>query len=321
LNILWPDIHLNLTKNIAKALNKLGHTLILPSNEYIPSNFPPKEFNQWIWNTTWTQEKADLEFQHKNVRVLNKDQILDLKPEIVFITSFESQFEILNEIWPHLKENSKLACYSGNDYWDGAYPFYIIKNYLCADYVGYFLANKYKVNHLYYKPWVDYDRCTFDGPTDGNIVGIYISEYEKNFSQEYKISKSLQEETPYIDYHYHTSSSQEELTKTLKSSIATQHIKHLEGYGISVIESMACGRPVLMHRQMAKNKSLMQWSIENTTALFFESNYEYIAKLKALYESKDYRYYLQNMTASVIRQIIDNDRETEKLGHFLNNLV
>jgi hypothetical protein len=321
LNILWPDIHLNLTKNIAKALNKLGHTLILPSNEYIPTNFPPKEFNQWIWNTTWTQEKADIEFQHKNVRVLNKDQILDIKPEIVFITSFESQFEILNEIWPHLKENSKLACYSGNDYWDGAYPFYIIKNYLCADYVGYFLANKYKVNHLYYKPWVDYDRCTFDGPTDGNIVGIYISEYEKNFNQEYKISKSLQEETPYINYHYHTNSSQEELTKTLKSSIATQHIKHLEGYGISVIESMACGRPVLIHRQMAKNKSLMQWSIENTTALFFESNYEYIAKLKALYESKDYRYYLQNMTASVIRQIIDNDRETEKLGHFLNNLV
>jgi len=321
LNILWPDIHKNLTKNIAKALYKLNHTLILPSNEYIPTNLPPKQFNQWAWNTTWTQEKADIEFEYKNVKVLNKQQILDLKPEIIFITSFESQFEILNEIWPHLKDNSKLACYSGNDYWDGAYPFYIIKNYLCADYVGFCLANKYKVNHLYYKPWVDYDRCTFDGPTDGNIIGIYISEYEKNFNQEYNMSKSLQQITPEIDYHYHTSSSQEELTKTLKSSIATQHIKHLEGYGIAVIESMACGRPVFMHRQMAKNKSLMNWSIENVTALFFESEYEYIAKLKALYDSKEYRHFLQYTTANVIRQIIDNNIETEKLGHFLNNLV
>ena len=321
MNILWPDIHKNLTKNIAKALYKLNHTLILPSNEYVPTNLPPKQFNQWAWNTTWTQEKADIEFEYKNVKVLNKQQILELKPEIIFITSFESQFEILNEIWPHLKDNSKLACYSGNDYWDGAYPFYIIKNYLCADYVGFCLANKYKVNHLYYKPWVDYDRCTFDGPTDGNIIGIYISEYEKNFNQEYNMSKSLQQITPEIDYHYHTSSSQEELTKTLKSSIATQHIKHLEGYGIAVIESMACGRPVFMHRQMAKNKSLMNWSIENVTALFFESEYEYIAKLKALYDSKEYRHFLQYTTANVIRQIIDNNIETEKLGHFLNNLV
>lgn len=321
MNILWPDIHKNLTKNIAKAFYKLNHTLILPSNEYISKNLPPQQFNQWAWNTTWTQEKADIEFEHKNVKVLNKQEILDLKPEIVFITSFESQFEILNEIWPHLKDNSKLACYSGNDYWDGAYPFYIIKNYLCADYVGFCLANKYKVNHLYYKPWVDYDRCTFDGPTDGNIIGIYISEYEKNFNQEYNMSKSLQQITPEIDYHYHTSSSQEELTKTLKSSIATQHIKHLEGYGIAVIESMACGKPVLMHRQMAKNKSLMNWSIENVTALFFESEYEYIAKLKALYDSKEYRHFLQYTTANVIRQIIDNNAETEKLGHFLNNLV
>ena len=239
MNILWPDIHKNLTKNIAKAFSLLGHNLILPSNEYIPTNLPPKQFNQWVWNNTWTQEKADLEFTTKNVKVLNKQQILDLKPEIIFITSFESQFEILNEIWPHLKDSSKLACYSGNDYWDGAYPFYIIKNYLCADYLGFCLANKYKVNHLYYKPWVDYDRCTFDGPTDGNIIGIYISEYEKNFKQEYNISRELQKITPYIDYHYHTDSSQEQLTATLKSSIATQHIKHLEGYGIAVIESMA----------------------------------------------------------------------------------
>lgn len=321
MNIFWPDIHKNLTKGISEALNILGHTLILPSSEYKITHRPPNQFSQFVWNEEWSQEKANSFFNKKNIKVLNKEQILDLKPEIIFISNFESQFEILNEIWPHLKDKSTLAFYSGNDYWDGAYPFYVSQNYLCADYTGYLLSNKYKLNYLYYKPWIDYDRCKFEGPTDGNIVGIYISEYEKNFNKEYLYSKELKKLTPYIEYHYHTNSTQEELTKTLKSSIATQHIKSLEGYGMAVIESMACGKPVFLHRNLAQNKSLMQWSIENITALFFETPEEYSAKLKALTDSKDYRHFIQTTTGKVIRQIINNDKETEKLGHFLNNLL
>lgn len=320
MNIFWPDIHRSLTKSISEAFNLLGHTLIIPSNEYKVIHRAPQEFSQFVWNEDWTQEKADIFFPHKNVKILNKEEILDLKPEIIFITSFETQFEILNELWPHLKDKSKLVFYSGNDYWEGAYPFYISQNYLCADYVGYLLSNKHKLNYLYYKPWVDYDRCFFEGPKDGNIVGVYISEYEKNFNQEYLYSKELEKLTPYIQYHYHTQSTTEELTKSLKSSIATQHIKRLEGYGISIIESMACGKPVFLHRKLSQNKSLLQWSIENVTALFFDSAEEYIAKLKALTESKDYRHFLQNTTSNVIRQIINNENETKKLGHFLNNL-
>jgi glycosyltransferase involved in cell wall biosynthesis len=321
MNIFWPDIHKNLTKGISQAFNLLGHTLILPSEKYKITYRAPSQFSQFVWNEEWTQKKADNFFPFKNVQVLSKSEILDLKPDIVFITSFETQFEILTELWPNLKSFSKLAAYSGNDYWDGAYPFNIIKNYLCADYVGYVLSNKYKLNYLYYKPWVDYNRCTFDGNTDSNIIGIYISEYQKLFNNEYKYSKELQKLTPFIDYHYHTNSTQEELTRTLKSSIATQHIKSLEGYGMAIIESMACGKPVFLHRRLSQNKSLKQWSIENITALFFETPEEYHSKLKALIDSRDYRYFLQTTTAEVIRQIINNEKETQKLGHFINNLL
>lgn len=321
MNIFWPDIHKNLTRGIAEAFHLLNHTLILPSKQYKISHRAPNQFSQFVWNEEWTQEKANLFFKHQNVKVLNKEEILDLKPEILFISNFESQFEILNELWPHLKNESKLVFYSGNDYWDGAYPFYISQNYLCADYTGYLLSNKHKLNYLYYKPWVDYDRCKFEGVTDSNIIGIYIAEYEKNFNKEYLYSKELEKLTPYIKYHYHTNSTQQEVTQTLKSSIATQHIKGLEGYGIAIIESMACGKPVFLHRQLSQNKSLMQWSIENTTALFFDSSEEYAAKLKALVDSKDYRHFLHYQTANTIRQIIDNQKETEKLRNFLNNLI
>ena len=83
---------------------------------------------------------------------------------------------------------------------------------------------------------------------------------------------------------------------------------------------MACGRPVFLHKQLAMNKSLLQWSIENATVLFFDSDYEYVSKLKALMDSKDYRYYLQETCSKTIRKIIDNNIETQNLNKFLINL-
>jgi hypothetical protein len=320
MNILWPDIHKSLTKSIATSFERLGYNLILPSEEYSVSNYPPSNFSQFVWATNWNQEKADNFFNTKNIKVLNKQEILDLKPEVIFITNFESQFEILKEIWPVLKDKSKIACYSGNDYWDGAYPLNFIKNYLCADYTGYLLSNKYNLHYLYYKPWVFYDELGFSNPRDGNIVGIYISEYQKNFKKEFDYSLYLKERSPFVDYHYHTKSNRKEILQTLHKSIATQHIKGLEGYGIAIIESMATGNPVFLHRQLSKNKSLLQWSIENKTAFFFDTEEEYINKLKSLIESRDYRYYIQSTTANTIRQIIDNETETEKLKFFIENL-
>lgn len=320
MNILWPDIHKNLTKSMAKAFDLLNYNIIIPSKDYNIKHRPPKQFSQFVWNEEWTQEKANIFFDTKNVKILSKEQILDLKPEVVFITNFESQFEILEELYPILNNKSKFAFYSGNDYWDGAYPFFKIKNYLCADYTGYLLSRKYNLNYLYYKPWVDYDNLKFAGYSDQFNIGIYISEYEKNFSKEYQYSKHLEKLTPWINYIYNTKSTHQEVLDSLHKSIATQHIKSLEGYGIAIIESMACGRPVFLHRQLSMNKSLLQWSIENATALFFDSDHEYISKLKSFIDSKDYRYYLQETCSKTIRKIIDNKTETENLNKFLINL-
>jgi len=321
MNILWPDMHLNLTKGMAKAFNLLGHTMVIPSKDYTIKHYPPKQFSQNVWNTTWTQEKAEKELDAKNILVLNKQEILDLKPEIIFITSFESQFEILNEIWPILGNQSKLACYSGNDYWDGAYPFDIIKNYLVADYTGYLIAQKYKINHLYYKPWIDYNKCSFIETTDNPSIGVYIHNYENNFPHDYQNFLFLKQSTPYVNYDLHDASTHSQVLEAQNKNSATLHLKRLEGYGIAIIESMARGRPVFLHREQSINKSLTQWSIENLTALYFSTYEEYNAKLKAFLESKDYRHYFQKNTASMIRQIINNDIETEKLGNFLNSLV
>ena len=88
--------------------------------------------------------------QHQSI-VVNKEQILDSPPDVIFVTSFENQFEILEELWPTLSQKGvKLVFYSGNDYWPDAYPWYMLSNYLCADQLALNLCQQHNKHFLYY---------------------------------------------------------------------------------------------------------------------------------------------------------------------------
>ena len=115
MNIIFPEIHTNLSKRISIAFNALGHTMIVPSDQYKPTYYGPTR-PDWIWNSSYNQQKADKIFKYKNVRVLSKEEILDSKIDCVFISSFENQFEIIHELMPKMPKSTKLCHFSGNDY-------------------------------------------------------------------------------------------------------------------------------------------------------------------------------------------------------------
>lgn len=306
---------------MARAFSFLGHELILPSKEYKPVNRPSPPVTDFVWSETWDSEKINKHFNTDNVTCLSKEEILDLKPEVIFITAYENQFEILREIWPHLKSKSKIVMYSGNSYWPEAYPFGEVENYLCADHLSYSLCVHNKKNFLYYRPWVDYDTFSFDGVNDSNVVGSYISNFETTFPEDYKYSENLKTMIDFLDIKLHTEISHEEVALRMKESVATLHVKRLEGYGYAIIESMACGRPVFLHAKYSQGKSYQNWAIENSTALYFSNAYNLHCKAKALTESKDYRHYIQSTCASAIRTLIDNEEQTNNLGKFLEKLI
>tara|TARA_Y100001938_G_scaffold29079_1_gene39274 strand:+ start:16740 stop:17705 length:966 start_codon:yes stop_codon:yes gene_type:complete len=319
-NILFPDIHLNLTKNIARALSTLGHTLILPSKDYVATHRPPAPVNDFVWNETWDEQKIKKHFNTDNVTCLNKEQILDLKPDVVFITAYENQFEILEELYPHLREKSKIAMYSGNSYWPEAYPIDRVDNFLCADWLSYHVCLHNKKNYLYYRPWVDYETFNFKGSNSSNILGSYISNFSKAFPDDYKYCNYLKDALDFLDIKLHSNITHEEVPIEMEHSMATLHVKKMEGYGYAIIESMASGRPVFLYSKYSGDKSYQQWAIENVTALYFSDAYELHCKAKAMLESEDYRHHLQHTCAENIRKLINNEEQTDNLKHFLENL-
>ena len=317
MKILFPIIHNNLTRSFCQVFRELGYEIIIPC--YAATQKPPTG-EMWIWNGDNSQKDLDNLYGKNVIAATSEQHVVDLSPDILFITTYENQFEILNNIAPRLP-NSKVVAYSGNDYWDGALDFNRIKNYLPADMTGKVLAKKYNVNHIDYIPWVFYDEVFFSGANDSNNIGTYIGEYESLFPQDYAIYNRIRSEIQNSNFILHSKSKYSDCIKSMHSSFATLHVKRLEGHGFAIIESMACGRPVFMFKKYMANKALNKWSIEGVTSYSFNGITDLNEKISRLINDKSYRNSVQKNCASKIREIIDNDEQTNKLKIFLNELI
>ena len=318
MKIFFPDIHITLTKNLSKSFEQLGHQIVIPSNDYEITELPPQN---WAWNTSHTKDSINKYDFASNSIFVNNEELLDLKPEVIFVSAFENQFEVLNVIWPEAKKwGAKLVFYSGNDYWETAYPWDIIENYMPADQLAANLCEKHRKHYFHYRPWIDYDMFSFKGVSDGNKVGTYICDYKKNFPQDYDCNKQILNIHP-ADYILCEDKTKKETADIMYETISTLHIKRLEGYGFAIIESMARGRPVFFWEPLTKGKSYLQWLELGVTGFTFRDMGDYISQQNFLISDNDFRHQTQTECAKKIRQIINNEDQNLKLKNFLNNLI
>lgn len=318
MKIFFPDIHITLTKNLSKSLQQLGHQIVIPSNDYEITELPPQN---WAWNTSHTKDSINKYDFASNSIFVNNEELLDLKPEVIFVSAFENQFEVLNVIWPEAKKwGAKLVFYSGNDYWETAYPWDIIENYMPADQLAANLCEKHRKHYFHYRPWIDYDMFSFKGVSDGNKIGTYICDYKKNFPQDYDCYQQILNMHP-ANYILCEDKTKKETADIMHDTISTLHIKRLEGYGFAIIESMARGRPVFFWEPLTQGKSYLQWLELGVTGFTFRDMGDYISQQNFLISDRDFRYKVQTECAKKIREIINNEDQNLKLKNFLHNLV
>lgn len=317
MKILFPDTHSTLMRNMSIAFSELGHTTIIPSKDYQVTIFPPQK---WVWNDTHDRSSIEKHNLAKNTLILNKEEIFDVKPEVIFITAFENKFEIFDVIWKEAKNwGAKLAFFSGNDYWPEAYSMDLIDNFLSADKLGSSLAKENGKHYLHYRPWVDYDMFCHKGCSDSQVIGSYICDYKNNFPQDYECYKKTIEFTNY-NYKLVEKSSKEEVAQIMNESACTLHIKSQEGYGYAIIESMASGRPVFFWEPHTRNKSYLEWLDLGVTGFTFRDLSEYKSQVDFFMSEKSFRHETQENCAKRIRQLINNEEQNKALSNFLNNL-
>ena len=321
MQLVWFDSHLNLTKRFSIAFNALNVKMIIPSVEYKPTHYG---FTRPDWICAgWTKEMLKKHIKYGNAIVANKEEILDLKPDAVVITSFEQQFEVIHELMPKLPKSTKLIFHSGNCYFPPTeYPHYLIRNLLYSDAVSHENTRKHQyVNSLYYRPYTPFDVYTYTPHTENiPIVGNGTNNFEKDWPEGFGFSKACEKHIPEAKFEYTSNKIEQEVIESIKRSICSTSFKVSEGCGFFGIESAAIGRPVFLLRQYNQHKSYLQWLVEGETAFYVSSIQEFRAKLKALIDSPDYRNWVHWNCAQKIREYINNEDQIERLGKFLENL-
>jgi glycosyltransferase involved in cell wall biosynthesis len=160
-------------------------------------------------------------------------------------------------------------------------------------------------------------------------MGTYINGYADNFPKSYALYDYIRDDFKDFDLFVCEHRSRDEVADELADSFSTLHLKDQEGYGFSVIESMARGRPVFLYRFFARGKSYVNWAIEGETCFYFGSpdnpNFtdddynELVFKIRRLSDDEKFRHSVQEKCSLRIRELINNEEQIGNFKNFLEN--
>lgn len=321
MKIIFPDIHGSLTRTMAMVCGELGYTLLLPDHSF-------KEAIRYGKKWTMPELEQGIEFPGKfdNVSTVSFQEMLDDPPDVFFVSAAENNNNIIQNIWiPHLsKRHTKLAYYSGNDHWPASFHnTQYLKNIVCASVSGHNYCKSIGVANIQdWLPPVDYDNFKYTENTTGNELRTYIMHYPQQFRGAHDMFMNYKD---FVHDKYtlnHGSNIPKcETPAKMCDSIGTVHFKPKEGYGYAVIESMACGRPVFMHRPYAQNKRLLDWSLDGVTAFISNNAREFKEQLETYTRDVDKMAETQRKCAEKIREIINYQEQVNIFKQFIERLI
>lgn len=322
LRIFVPNFHPEVTRSFALCCKELGYTLIVPGHTCFPTNISlgVRVDQNYLEKTQLAQTNA--------IEILEGKTLFKNPPDIVIALGPHQL--IFKKIWKPLQRHSRkevmFVIFTGNQSELVGMPRQLLKNVLVTDQGSYSYAKMKKVPHLlYWTPWIDFENSLQPSESDSfTSLGSYINCYRVRFPNAADLYESMTQnfENANLKYSFkqYEKASREHVLKAMKQSCATIHIKPTEGFGYSIVESMAIGRPVFLYKPYSHGMRYRDWSIEGETAFYFSSQEEFNYKLKAYLENHELAKEMQRRCAKKIRELFNNQDNLKKLDSFFRNL-
>jgi glycosyltransferase involved in cell wall biosynthesis len=305
MRIFAPDMHQAFTRSLDDLCDFLGYQLLLPD---------PTFKSVIRYGNKYPNSKGFV-----NAQTISNQGLLEDPPDILLIPCYEQESDLI-KLWKNIqnKGKTKLVYYAGNE--NVPYNYDYVKNIFCSDVKTHKQALSKGKNSIIYYPWIPFEMFPYSGGCSNNIVNSYICRYAKCFPEAYKLWEELIFTDYNRKYNLHETSNRNDLSRLMAGSSATLHVKPVEGFGYAIIESLSCGRPLIMCRQWMKNQTYLNWVIEGETAIIFDSIANFLDKINEFFDNSEYRFNLQSKSAQLIREKINNKEQSEKIKKFLEGL-
>lgn len=299
-------------------LDRLGHSVLIPSKDWKVTHYPDPPVQRWVWDTSRDDSWVKSNYG-QNVSAVSKEECLDLTPDALWITNFESQGEILKEVAAKLPK-AKIIYFSGNDYWINCYP--LAQNYIYSDQTAkeHCRINK-TPNSSQWIPFIHSDepfKVSLPNPVQ---LTSFINGYSRHFNREFLFFNRLKEVNPEVQIENIEEHPREFVRKRMEETTFGLGIKGKEGLGYSNIELASLGRPSILHKDCCQNKSLLSWMLPNQTALYFNDGREFRDIVEAAMFCPEWVEGFQKTCYRRIRELVNTEKEIETLRKFLENLV
>ena len=318
MNVFIPDVHSTLTHSFCEAFDRLGATVYvpLPGASHGIHVAPSEPLLKGVADFRSHAEYMGV----TNCRFVELEALPDLEIDVVVLPDKPLQRSVLRYLHPLFSRRREvyLVFFCGNEM--PSYRWDLVQNLLCADEKTWHARGSRVPHALRYFPYVDYDTYAFRACSDVPALITCINHFEKRYPQEAAWAREIVSQVPGVEHRVIGGLAPREVAAQFQSSTASLHIKHEEGYGYAVIESLAVGRPIIAPRKYVQGRTMARWCVQGESALLFDSTEEAVAQIRGLMDDGDLRERMQRRSAELIRQLVNNDEQTAGLQAFMQQL-
>jgi glycosyltransferase involved in cell wall biosynthesis len=318
MNVFIPNLHHVLTASLCRVFDQLGMTVLVPEVDDAAQRKLSKYRSPLAGAFDF---RAALERERlPNCRIVTLQALPDLDVGLVIVAGQGVQRSVLKHLMPLLERRHKtfLAFFCGNEL--PRYRWDLVANLLCADERSWQQFGHRVPNAARYYPWIDYGRFAWQGPSDARKLVTCIGDFETRYPRDAATARTIVGGIDALEHELIDKIPHDAVATRLRAAAASLHIKSDEGYGYAVIESLACGRPVIAPRRYVAGRAMARWCIDGESALLFDRIDEAQQQLRRFFADADFRHALQSSAAATVRRAIDNDEQREVLRRFLERL-